>query len=182
MGLRPQHPQSERPLTAMTDDDLPIKPATRLVQAGRRAEWTKGVVNVPVWRGSTVLYDNVAHMRATGAGDLHEKLFYGRKGLPTQWSLADALTSLEPGAQATFLYPSGVAAIGTSKAATFAVVARPSGRSRSSGFHGRSWGGAKAFSKAKPAQTSSASSHTRFHMSARSRFIRPLAGRTGPAP
>ncbi len=81
----------------MTDDDLPIKPATRLVQAGRRAEWTKGVVNVPVWRGSTVLYDNVAHMRATGAGDLHEKLFYGRKGLPTQWSLADALTSLEPG-------------------------------------------------------------------------------------
>ncbi len=95
----------------MTDDDLPIKPATRLVQAGRRAEWTKGVVNVPVWRGSTVLYDNVAHMRATGAGDLHEKLFYGRKGLPTQWSLADALTSLEPGAEATFLYPSGVAAI-----------------------------------------------------------------------
>ncbi|WP_454279900.1 cystathionine beta-lyase [Sphingomonas sp. Marseille-Q8236] len=95
----------------MTDDDLPIKPATRLVQAGRRAEWTKGVVNVPVWRGSTVLYDNVAHMRATGAGNLHEKLFYGRKGLPTQWSLADALTSLEPGAEATFLYPSGVAAI-----------------------------------------------------------------------
>jgi len=95
----------------MTDDDLPIKPATRLVQAGRRAEWTRGVVNVPVWRGSTVLYDNVAHMRATGAGDLHEKLFYGRKGLPTQWSLADALTSLEPGAEATFLYPSGVAAI-----------------------------------------------------------------------
>ena len=95
----------------MTDDDLPIKPATRLVQAGRRAEWTRGVVNVPVWRGSTVLYDNVAHMRATGAGDLHQKLFYGRKGLPTQWSLADALTSLEPGAEATFLYPSGVAAI-----------------------------------------------------------------------
>lgn len=95
----------------MTDDDLPIKPATRLVQAGRRAEWTKGVVNVPVWRGSTVLYDNVAHMRSVGAGDLHEKLFYGRKGLPTQWSLADALTSLEPGAEATFLYPSGVAAI-----------------------------------------------------------------------
>lgn len=74
MGLRPQHPQSERRVKPMTDDDLPIKPATRLVQAGRRAEWTKGVVNVPVWRGSTVLYDNVAHMRATGAGDLHEKL------------------------------------------------------------------------------------------------------------
>ena len=111
MALRPQQPHSERPVNPMPDDDLPIKPATRLVQAGRRAEWTRGVVNVPVWRGSTVLYDNVAHMRATGAGDLHEKLFYGRKGLPTQWSLADALTSLEPGAEATFLYPSGVAAI-----------------------------------------------------------------------
>ena len=43
MGLRPQHPQSERRMTAMTDDDLPIKPATRLVQAGRRAARLAGV-------------------------------------------------------------------------------------------------------------------------------------------
>jgi cystathionine beta-lyase len=39
--------------------------------------------------------------------------FYGRRGTPTQWSLADALTELEPGAEATLLYPSGVAAIAT---------------------------------------------------------------------
>ncbi len=32
-------------------------------------------------------------------------------GTLTQWSLADALTELEPGAEATLLYPSGVAAI-----------------------------------------------------------------------
>lgn len=91
--------------------DQPVKPATRVVQAGRRDEWTGGVVNTPVWRASTILYDDVAHLRATGARDTHHRLFYGRRGTPTQWSLADALTDLEPGAEATFLYPSGVAAI-----------------------------------------------------------------------
>jgi cystathionine beta-lyase len=50
-------------------------------------------------------------LRASGAADTHHRLFYGRRGTPTQWSLADALTELEPGAEGTFLYPSGVAAI-----------------------------------------------------------------------
>ncbi|MEO5867201.1 MAG: cystathionine beta-lyase [Sphingomonas sp.] len=84
--------------------------ATRAVSAGRRPEWTAGVVNTPVWRASTILYDSVADMRER-AGDTHHRLFYGRRGTPTQWSLADALTELEPGAEGTFLYPSGVAAI-----------------------------------------------------------------------
>lgn len=92
------------------DDREPGK-ATRVVAAGRRKEWTGGIVNPPVWRASTILYDNVAEMRARGSADTHHKLFYGRRGTPTQWSLADALTELEPGAEATFLYPSGVAAI-----------------------------------------------------------------------
>jgi len=85
--------------------------ATKVVGAGRRREWTGGVVNTPVWRASTILYDSVEHMREAGRGDTHHRLFYGRRGTPTQWSLADALTELEPGAEATFLYPSGVAAI-----------------------------------------------------------------------
>ena len=88
-----------------------VKPATRIVGAGRRREWTQGVVNTPVWRGSTILYDSIADMRETGQGDTHHKLYYGRRGTPTQWSLADALTELEPGAEGTFLYCSGVAAI-----------------------------------------------------------------------
>ena len=89
---------------------------THLTSAGRRAEWTRmpdrpgAVVNPPVWRASTILFDDVAHLRAAG-GDTHEKLFYGRRGTPTGWALADALTSLEPGAAGTMLYPSGVAAI-----------------------------------------------------------------------
>nr|WP_294810086.1 cystathionine beta-lyase [uncultured Sphingomonas sp.] len=87
------------------------KDATKVVQAGRRSEWTQGVVNTPVWRASTILYDSVAELRARGAADTHHKLFYGRRGTPTQWSLAEALTELEPGAEATLLYPSGVAAV-----------------------------------------------------------------------
>ncbi|MEH3036510.1 MAG: cystathionine beta-lyase [Sphingomonas adhaesiva] len=87
------------------------KPATQVVGAGRRREWTQGIVNTPVWRASTILYDDVAHLRAAGGRDTHHRLFYGRRGTPTQWSLADALTELEPGAENTFLYPSGVAAI-----------------------------------------------------------------------
>lgn len=91
----------------MSDD----RDATKVVAAGRRAEWTQGIVNPPVWRASTILYDSVADLRASAGKDTHHRLFYGRRGTPTQWSLADALTQLEPGAEATFLYPSGVAAI-----------------------------------------------------------------------
>ncbi|WP_066798737.1 cystathionine beta-lyase [Sphingomonas soli] len=87
------------------------KPATRVVTAGRRKEWTQGIVNPPVWRASTILYDDVAALRANNKADTHHTLFYGRRGTPTQWSLSDALTELEPGAEATLLYPSGVAAI-----------------------------------------------------------------------
>ena len=87
------------------------KPATRVVTAGRHDEWTQGVVNTPLWRASTILYDSVAHLREVAHGDAHHQLYYGRRGTPTQWALADALTELEPGAEGTFLYCSGVAAV-----------------------------------------------------------------------
>lgn len=98
------------------DTDTPRGPETRMAQAGRRAEWTGipgqpgGVVNPPVWRASTILYDDVAHLRAA-RGNSHERWYYGRRGTPTHWALADALTEMEPGAAGTMLYPSGVAAI-----------------------------------------------------------------------
>ena len=94
-----------------TEPDRPLADATSVVSAGRRSEWTQGIVNTPVWRASTILYDSVADLRAAVGRDTHHRLFYGRRGTPTQWSLADALTALEPGAEGTFLYPSGVAAI-----------------------------------------------------------------------
>jgi cystathionine beta-lyase len=92
------------------DDSEALRPATRVVTAGRRPEWTAGIVNPPVWRASTILFDDVAHLRAASARP-DDGLYYGRRGTPTQWSLADALTALEPGAAGTMLYPSGVAAI-----------------------------------------------------------------------
>ncbi|WP_267378966.1 cystathionine beta-lyase [Sphingomonas sp. GC_Shp_6] len=96
----------------MNDDtDRAMGDGTRVVGGGRRKEWTQGVVNTPLWRASTILYDSVAHLRDSATRDTHHRLFYGRRGTPTQWTLADALTSLEPGAEGTFLYPSGVAAI-----------------------------------------------------------------------
>lgn len=99
-----------------SSDDKTLRPATKLVQGGRRPEWTGdprlggGVVNPPVWRASTILYDNIADLKARGHAT-HDKLYYGRRGTPTVWALADALTDLEPGAEGTLLYPSGVAAI-----------------------------------------------------------------------
>lgn len=89
---------------------------TRLVGAGRRAEWTGSadhpgaVVNPPVYRASTHLYPDMAALRAHPANE-DGKFYYGRRGAPTQWALAEALTALEPGAEGTVLYPSGVAAI-----------------------------------------------------------------------
>jgi cystathionine beta-lyase len=93
-------------------DDEPKQPATRLVEAGRRPEWTQGIVNPPVWRASTILFDDVAALRAAVKRP-NDGLYYGRRGTPTQWALADALTALEPGAAGTTLHPSGVAAITT---------------------------------------------------------------------
>ncbi|MEA3029764.1 MAG: cysteine-S-conjugate beta-lyase [Sphingomonadales bacterium] len=86
------------------------KPETRLVAAGRRKEWTQGIVNPAVWRASTILFDSVAAMKAANPpadGILH----YGRNGTPTTWALCEALTEMEPGAAMTRLYPSGSAAV-----------------------------------------------------------------------
>jgi cystathionine beta-lyase len=97
-------------------DNVDLGTGTRLVGAGRRAAWTGtadhpgAVVNPPVYRASTHLYPDMAALRAHPA-NVDGNFYYGRRGAPTQWALAEALTALEPGAEATVLYPSGVAAI-----------------------------------------------------------------------
>jgi cystathionine beta-lyase len=82
---------------------------TQLVEAGRRKEWCGPLVNVPVERASTILFDDVDALRANkpGLGTYR----YGLQGTATHWALAEALTELEPGAAGTALYPSGLAAI-----------------------------------------------------------------------
>ena len=37
-------------------DHEDLRPDTRVVTAGRRPEWTAGVVNTPVWRASNDLF------------------------------------------------------------------------------------------------------------------------------
>lgn len=83
---------------------------TALVTVGRRDEWTHGVVNPPIYRASTCLFKTYAEMRERVADPSAKKLFYGRKGTPTQWAFADAMTELEH-AEGTMLYPSGIAAV-----------------------------------------------------------------------
>src|SRR6476469_5132529 len=85
--------------------------STELVEGGRRGEWRRRLVNVPVERASTILFDSVESLHASkpGLGSYR----YGLQGTATHWSLAEALTSLEPGAAGTALYPTGLAAITT---------------------------------------------------------------------
>ena len=87
-----------------------LSPETWAVEAGRRPEWTLGIVNPPVFRPSTIVYPSIAAMDAANL-DQDGMLFYGRKGSPTTWALREALTGLEPGAAGTMLMPSGVAAL-----------------------------------------------------------------------
>ena len=95
----------------MSDGKDNKRAATRLVEAGRRPEWTGSVVNPPVYRASTHLYASEAERKEALGDNRDGRFYYGRRGAPTQWALAEALTEIEPGAHGTVLYPSGVAAI-----------------------------------------------------------------------
>lgn len=85
------------------------RPETRLVHGGRRREWRGRLVNPPVERASTILFDSVADLKRNRPqlGTYR----YALQGTATQWALAEALTDLEAGAAGTALYSSGLAAI-----------------------------------------------------------------------
>lgn len=78
---------------------------TRLAHAGRDPARYHGFVNMPVYRGSTVLYPDVAAIR-----EKKLEYTYGRRGTPTIRALEDAVTELE-GGELTVLTPSGLNAI-----------------------------------------------------------------------
>jgi cystathionine beta-lyase len=87
------------------------RPRTKLVEGGRRKEWRRRLVNPPIERASTILFDEVAELHASlpALGTYR----YGLQGTATHWALSEALTELEPGAAGTALYSSGLAAITT---------------------------------------------------------------------
>ena len=83
--------------------------ATGLVHGGRRREWRGRLVNPPVERASTLLFDDVDELNA--ARPQLGSYNYGLQGTATHWALSEALTELEPGAAGTALYSSGLAAL-----------------------------------------------------------------------
>lgn len=88
------------------------KESTKLVEGGRRKEWRGRLVNPPIERASTILFDRVDELDS-GVPRLGEYR-YGLQGTATHWALSEALTELEPGAAGTALFSSGLAAITTS--------------------------------------------------------------------
>ena len=87
-----------------------MKKETKLINAGRKKQWTRGVVNPPVERASTVVFNSVKEMKHATANKTNQVLFYGRRGTSTSFAFCDAMTDLEGGAGCA-LYPSGTAAI-----------------------------------------------------------------------
>jgi cystathionine beta-lyase len=92
--------------------DQPLRPGTRLVTGGRDRATSFDFVNPPLVRGSTVLHDSVAHMRARVQARLagqDEVVSYGIYGTPTHHAFYEALNGLEGGYRSWAL-PSGLAA------------------------------------------------------------------------
>lgn len=87
-----------------------MKKETKIINAGRKSKWTRGVVNPPVERASTVVFDSVKEMKHATANKTNQVLFYGRRGTSTSFAFSDAMTELEGGAGCA-VYPSGTAAI-----------------------------------------------------------------------
>jgi cystathionine beta-lyase len=86
-----------------------MKKDTLLTHAGRDVEHTRGMVNTPVYRTSTVLFPTMAAYNAAHTAH-YEGMTYGRYGTPTRFALEQAVAQLEGGQRAAAL-PSGLAAI-----------------------------------------------------------------------
>ncbi len=82
----------------MSDAHVPTI-RTRLVQKSRPERGQRRSVNPPVIRASTVLYENVAALRAVRAKRVaRERAYsYGTNGTPTVFALEDMITDLEGG-------------------------------------------------------------------------------------
>jgi cystathionine beta-lyase len=82
------------------------KPETSIVSEGRMSDSHFGAVNTPVYRASTILYPDLAAIKANS-----QPYTYGRRGTPSTRSFEEAISALE-GAARTVSVTSGVQAIG----------------------------------------------------------------------
>lgn len=84
---------------------IPAGFETLLTHGGRDPVLQSGFVNTPVYRGSTVVFENLAQL-----DDYSIRYRYGRQGTPLTTGLEEIVSQLE-GAEGTYLTPSGVSAI-----------------------------------------------------------------------
>lgn len=84
---------------------------TILTHGGRDPQTHKGMVNTPVYRTSTVVFDSMAHYNAT-RGSKFDTVRYGRLGTQTLKDLELLVAGMEGGYRSVIL-PSGLSAIAT---------------------------------------------------------------------
>ena len=70
------------------------KDLTRLAHAGRDPSLQYGFVNMPVYRGSTVIFPTLASLEADD-----QEFSYGRLGTPTVRALEEAIAAESPSPQ-----------------------------------------------------------------------------------
>src|SRR5271170_6528606 len=103
-------------MAKLTDETrASLRRRSRLVALGRDSDLSHGFINVPPFRGSTVLYPDVETLKK-GA----QRFTYGRRGSPTMQALGSAWTDLTRAA-GTMLVPSGIAAITSALMATLSA-------------------------------------------------------------
>lgn len=96
----------------MSDTKDKTYPLTQLVHSGAIAYEGGQPVNPPVFRCSTVIFEDTAQQQDLKERRSAARLFtYGARGNPTNFALEDAITALEGGFR-TKLYPTGLAAMG----------------------------------------------------------------------
>jgi cystathionine beta-lyase len=83
------------------------RPETILTHGGRASAEHLGYVNMPVFRGSTILFETLDELE-----DYKAPIRYGRNDNPTTSALGDLVTELE-GAAGTVICPSGLSAVST---------------------------------------------------------------------
>ena len=89
-------------MAKLTDETrASLRRRSRLVNLGRDVEFSQGFVNVPPFRGSTVLYPDVATLKSRA-----QRFTYGTRGTPTTEALSSAWTDLA-GAAGTVLVAIG---------------------------------------------------------------------------
>ena len=84
---------------------------TQAAHLGRNSEYSQGFVNLPIYHGSTVLFDTVEDLeKSHSTRKQPNQIFYGRYGTPLSFALENAVAQME-GAYGGIVTSSGLAAI-----------------------------------------------------------------------